>query len=182
MATRPSRANKTLHPLSVTLTPSPRQPGRPVFSLFTLQHPLFPPEMCFFLWSIRLLATFFHHPRPFALLAYIHAILLFLSLPLCTPPIPSQLFTPFSLSLVHRLDRLSFSLPSSLPPSLPLRFVELIRASWSTGLSFALLHACMSRATNRSWNYIKTIPFGWLRFCGMFAVPLSGAHGFFEAD
>lgn len=49
MATRPSRANKTLHPLSVTLTPSPRQPGRPLFSLFTLQHPLFPPEMCFFL-------------------------------------------------------------------------------------------------------------------------------------
>lgn len=49
MATRPSRANKTLHPLSVTLTPSPRQPGRPVFSLFTLQHSLFPPEMCFFL-------------------------------------------------------------------------------------------------------------------------------------
>lgn len=134
-------------------------------------------------------------PSPSPAATCVRAILLFLSLPLYTMRHPLLNYSPLPSSPPPRpctsvrrvFHSLSLSLALFPPPllthsSLSLGFVEPIRAGWSTGLSFALLHACMSRTTKRPWNYIKTIPFGWLRFCGMFAVPLSSARGFFQAD
>lgn len=198
MATRPSRANKTLRPLSLSLSPQLPFPG------FISFHPQISPSPSPFSRSSLLSPVNVAHLLPPSLLnpllplppLRVYALFFSFCLYLCTPcAIPFSTIRlslpPLPLALVHRLDAsftLSLSLARALPPpllthsSLSLGFVEPIRAGWSTGLSFALLHACMSRTTKRPWNYIKTIPFGWLRFCGMFAVPLSSARGFFQAD
>lgn len=211
MATRPSRANKTLF-LSFSLLPS-RSPTLLLFHSPFLSHsrPLslspslslslsltrdpFPAALSFaaslsrpvrvsvrqpssfqriILLSRRVLQPprgrfFSFHRRPYlrARRASLRQLFTDLRLP---PPRPPPPLPPPPPPPSAGLRARTFSLTGFRGQPLSLSATR-SRVRWSTGLSLALLHACTSRTTNRSWNYIKTVPFGWLRFCGMFAVP-----------